>query len=127
MSIDKNTNVVKIKHEEKLWGMNYVMHLDNIFQACHITIKKGGYCSNHKHTHKWNQFYVISGKLAVQTYRDGSSTPDSIFFLGPQDSIKIMPGVNHKFHALEDTEAIEIYSVSVSEEDILREDTGGMA
>lgn len=125
--MDKNIQIIKIRQEEKLWGMNYIMHIDNIFQACHITIKKGGFCSNHRHTHKWNQFYIISGKLAVELFKEGDKTPYSILYLGPNDSIKVMPGVNHKFHAMEDTEAIEIYSVNVSEEDILREDTGGMS
>ena len=125
--MDKNIQIIKIRQEEKLWGMNYIMHIDNVFQACHITIKKGGFCSNHRHTHKWNQFYIISGKLAVELFKDGDKTPYSILYLGPNDSIKVMPGVNHKFHAMEDTEAIEIYSVNVSEEDILREDTGGMS
>lgn len=125
--MDKNMQIIKIRQEEKLWGMNYIMHIDNVFQACHITIKKGGFCSNHRHTHKWNQFYIISGKLAVELFKEGDKTPYSILYLGPNDSIKVMPGVNHKFHAMEDTEAIEIYSVNVSEEDILREDTGGMS
>jgi mannose-6-phosphate isomerase-like protein (cupin superfamily) len=125
--MDKNIQIIKIRQEEKLWGMNYIMHIDNVFQACHITIKKGGFCSNHRHTHKWNQFYIISGKLAVELFKEGDKTPYSILYLGPNDSIKVMPGVNHKFHAMEDTEAIEIYSVNVSEEDILREDTGGMS
>lgn len=128
MSDHKRFKLLDIKHEDKLWGLNHVMHLDGSFQVCHISVKKGGFCSNHRHTHKWNQFYVVSGKLAVQTYRGGELTgpPETIHFLGPTDSIRIEPGVNHKFHALEDTEAIEIYSASVSEEDIIREDTGGM-
>jgi mannose-6-phosphate isomerase-like protein (cupin superfamily) len=125
--MDKNIQIIKVRQEDKLWGMNYIMHIDNVFQACHITIKKGGFCSNHRHTHKWNQFYIISGKLAVELFKEGDKAPYSILYLGPNDSIKVMPGVNHKFHAMEDTEAIEIYSVNVSEEDILREDTGGMS
>lgn len=127
MSASKGIQVLNINPEEKLWGMNRIMHLNGSFQACHISIKKGGYCSNHRHERKWNQFYVVSGLLAIQSYREDKKTVETIYYIGPGQSIMVQPGVNHKFHAMEDTEAIEIYSTSVSDDDIVREDTGGMS
>ena len=117
--------VLSVRQEEKLWGRNHIIHLDNSFQICHIFINKGGYCSNHFHSHKWNQFYIISGKLVVNTYeRDGSIKNMTV--LGPTECIKIPPNMNHRFEALEDTQAMEIYWSELSEHDIVRTDIGGM-
>lgn len=118
-------DALSVRKEEKLWGRNHIIHLDNSFQICHIHIAKGGYCSNHFHEHKWNQFYIISGKLMVSCYnRDG--TIKSTTMVRPMECIKIPPGLNHKFEAIEETEALEIYWSELSEHDIVRTDIGGI-
>lgn len=117
--------ILLVRQEEKLWGRNHIIHIDHSFQICHIFINKGGFCSNHLHTHKWNQFYIVSGKLTVMSY-DSEGMPTGLVVLGPTECIKIPPGMNHRFEALEDTQALEIYWSELSEHDIVRTDLGGV-
>lgn len=128
-SIFSNSGVKSLNtnKEEKLWGTSSAIYFGDSLSACHISIKKGGFCSNHRHERKWNQIYVVSGLISVQIYKDDRSTVESVYYIGPGQALTMRPGINHKFQAMEDTEALELYFASVSDEDIVREDTGGMS
>lgn len=79
----------------------------------------------HKHEHKHNLFYVDSGHLRVTVEKtDYKLTDTTILLPGQKTSVK--PGQFHKFEALEETYALEIYYTEPISSDIIRKDCGGI-
>jgi mannose-6-phosphate isomerase-like protein (cupin superfamily) len=107
----------------KVWGETTQFFQTDTVEAHFLKIKKGGFCSEHKHDHKSNLFFVISGKLMITIWRDGS---EDLTVLGPGQASAVAPGFYHKFEALEDCKCIEIYRVFLQPPDIDRRTVGGM-
>jgi len=115
-------------YDKKLWGEKEVLNINDTSQLDFLIINKGGYCSKHKHFHKYNLFYVVTGVLKITLYlKDGGVRDYIIGDECPKRKFIVRPGTFHKFKALEDTECIEFSYVKYSSEDIVREDTGGIA
>jgi len=108
----------------KDWGSTTVFFRNSFVSAHHLEINEGGFCSEHFHRYKFNQFYVISGKLEITIWRENNVK--DITVIGPGQSTVIPPGVWHKFKGLETTHCIEIYQVELREPDIERRTQGGM-
>ena len=114
----------------KNWGYTTEFFRNAVVSAHHLEILKRGYCSEHKHVHKYNLFYVLSGKLRITIWRESDnpvSLPDikDITTLEKGQISAVPPGFYHKFEALEDTECIEVYQVLLIEPDIERRKPGG--
>lgn len=107
----------------KVWGLTTEIYRSFNFSAHHLSINQYGYCSKHRHQHKYNLFYVLKGRLKITIWRDGH--PD-ITVLIPGQTSAISPGFFHQFEGLENTECIEIYYVFLEEPDIERESQGGI-
>lgn len=107
----------------KVWGLTTEIYRSPIFSAHHLSINQYGYCSKHKHTRKYNLFYVLSGRLRITIWRDG--LPD-VTILGPGQTSAIPPDFYHQFEGIENTECIEIYYVFLEDPDIQRESRGGI-
>jgi len=107
----------------KIWGFTAEFFRNSIVSAHHLSIKKGKFCSEHFHKHKYNLFYVISGELEITIWRDKSLKDITIVYEGQTTAIP--PGFYHKFRALTDVECIEIYQVLLIEPDIERRTVGG--
>jgi len=108
----------------KVWGQTQEIFTNPNFELHRIEIKKGGYCSKHKHEHKFNAFYIEKGKLKISIYQtDYDLVDDTIAHTGDLSIVK--PGMYHEFEALEDTVCYEIYWVELSNSDIERENVGG--
>ena len=74
---------------------------------------------------KSNFFFVISGKLRIDIWRERIGMIDStVIGLGGISTVE--PGVWHKFEALTDVECLEVYEVKLSNDDIERRTSGGM-
>lgn len=110
--------------EGKIWGMTSMFFRDQTSSAHHITIKKGGFCSKHKHEHKHNLFYVVDGELEITIWREEGMK--DITVLKPGQVTGVSPGFYHQFRALQKTEAIEVYQVILTDPDIERENVGGL-
>lgn len=116
----------------KVWGETQPLFNKNNVETHLIQVKKGGFCSKHKHSHKYNQFIVIKGKLKVSIWKDYKNTfghseiLEDISIIQSGQSCIVSPGDYHRFEALEDTQALEIYWVNLKEEDITRVDCGGI-
>jgi mannose-6-phosphate isomerase-like protein (cupin superfamily) len=110
--------------EGKIWGSNVLLFSNNSVQINQIFIKKGGMCSKHKHSHKNNMFFVQSGKLLIEEWKESGIVDRTM--LGPEQTTTIKNQNYHRFTALEDTNALEIYYLQIEENDIVREDTGRM-
>ncbi len=108
----------------KIWGFTTEIFRNALFSAHHIEVNEGGFCSEHCHEHKYNQFYVISGVLELIIWRDKKTKDVTVIEAG--QSTAISPGFYHKFKGLTKCEAIEIYQVLLIEPDIERRTVGGM-
>lgn len=109
----------------KIWGETTEFFRFATSSGHHLSIKAGGYCSIHKHAHKYNLFYVMSGKLKVTIWRDEDRGLKDETILGEGQTTAVPPDFFHKFEALEDTECIEVYHVLLNEPDIERKSVGG--
>jgi len=109
--------------EGKIWGETVEFFRNAIVSAHHLSIKRGAWCSEHRHARKYNVFYVIDGKLEITIWRDDDVKDITILTNG--QSTAIPPDFFHKFYAIEDTECIEIYQVFLEDPDIERRTKGG--
>lgn len=108
----------------KNWGYTTEFFRNAMVSAHHLEIRKGGYCSEHRHEHKYNIFYVISGKLEITIWRDVGKIDVTIISAGQATAVS--PGFYHKFKALTDVHCIEVYQVLLIEPDIDRRSRGGI-
>ena len=119
-----------LTRQGKNWGYTTGFFRNAVVSAYHLEIRKGGYCSEHKHRHKYNLFYVLSGKLKIKIWREAEGYPSmpnivDVTILERGQISAVPPGFYHKFEALEDTECIEVYQVLLTEPDIERRKPGG--
>lgn len=117
-----------MNRQGKVWGSTKCLYDANNVEIHEVFIQKDGYCSRHSHTHKANQFYVMSGKLKVIIWKDygNGNQLEDVTVMGPGELCIVPPGDDHRFIALEDTHALEIYDVRLDRADIKRVDHGGM-
>lgn len=104
---------------EKPWGFTQLIFDNNTIHIYLANINKNQYCSKHYHKYKNNFFFLQSGSLIIRTWGDQDDDPvDHI--LNPKESIEIKAGIWHQFIAKEDSILIEIYSINLDHEDIIR-------
>ena len=108
----------------KVWGMTENIFSNHNFEFHRIEVKKGGFCSKHKHVHKYNGFYVEKGMLVVSVWKSGYDLIDKTTIKSGQFHI-VPPQEFHQFEAKEDTIAFELYWAGFDPNDIVREDHGG--
>jgi len=109
----------------KSWGQTELIFQNDIMEVHRIEIKEGGYCSLHKHDMKWNMFYVEKGLLRIEIHKNDYKLIDkTTLATGQKTTVK--PGEWHKFHAINDTVAYEIYYTGSLSDDIIRKDHGGV-
>ena len=107
----------------KVWVFTELIDSNNYFEFHRIEIKKGGVCSKHLHKHKWNGFFVESGKLLIRCWKnDYNLTDETILEKG--EYTKVPPGEKHQFEALEPTICYEIYWANFDHNDIERDSVG---
>ena len=107
----------------KIWGMTQLIFACSNVECHCIQVKKGGFCSRHTHKLKWNRFVLLSGKLSVRVYNENDIVDET--FLSPGQITDVPPGFLHEFEALEDSNALEIYWVSLEANDIDRKGSVG--
>lgn len=112
----------------KVWGETSDIFNKNNVEIHVVNIKKGGYCSKHKHLFKFNRFVMLSGKLKVtiwKNYNNGCSLED-VTVIKQGEQCTVPPNEYHRFEALEDCTALEIYWCELNGADIVRLDIGGI-
>ena len=109
----------------KVWGETRPLFAQNNVELHHISIDAGAHCSKHMHEHKYNQFYVLDGRLSVQVWKNDYSLIDETILDGGESTV-VAPGEYHQFKALADTEALEWYWVELDARDIQRDTVGGV-
>ena len=109
----------------KIWGSTIQLFKKNNVEIHRIEIKKNTRCSKHKHEHKYNMFFVESGKILIKEWKkDYDLIDETILVAG--EMCEIIPGNYHEFNGLEDSVVYEIYYVELSSNDIIRENTGSI-
>lgn len=114
-----------MKKEGKVWGENILVFINDNIQINQIYIVRGGQCSKHKHNNKNNIFYVQKGLLRIEVWQDNGLI--DITMLSDGQKAVIESGKYHRFTALQETSALEIYiTKNIEENDIDRETVGSI-
>lgn len=108
----------------KVWGHTQSIFTQNNVEIHRIEAKAGGYCSQHKHDHKYNAFFVERGCLKITIWKNDYDLIDTTQISDQQMTV-VKPKEYHMFEALEDTIAYEIYWVEIQADDIIRKNCGG--
>ena len=109
--------------EGKVWGTTEPILQSPAIELHRIKVNPGAYCSQHKHQSKINIFYVISGELEIQRWKDYGLCDSTHLFAG--DTSIVPAGEMHRFVAHQETEALELYCTELKHHDIQRENVGG--
>lgn len=123
---------VKLDFEDKCWG-TVSHHKVAGIQTSILSVTRDFRCSNHRHIHRHNRFYVITGKIAVvQIDPDlgaGDASVVDVDFVYPGEYLDIPPGVWHRFEVIHSGHVVETYwttdGTEVDINDIERLDEGG--
>lgn len=107
----------------KVWGSTEEIFSNGITSTHLIKIRKGGYCSEHRHERKTNKFHVILGELEISIWEDRDTVDKTVIEAGQSTTVPF--GVWHQFRALTDVLCLEVYEVKFSGEDITRRTQGG--
>ena len=101
----------------KVWGAEIWIANNSLYCGKKLLLKKGFQCSIHHHKIKDETFYIESGKVLME-YEDAP------FKMLPGDSLRILPGVRHRFTGLEDSVIFE-FSTQHFESDSYRDTKSG--
>lgn len=107
----------------KIWGSTYEIFNKHNVSIHRIEINKGACCSKHYHQHKHNIFYVESGKIKIQEWKNDYNLVDETI-LSTGEMCAVPPKNYHRFVGIEDSIVYEIYCVELESNDIIREDVG---
>lgn len=115
-----------MQREGKVWGETSLLWKTPLIEVHKIEVKPGGYCSWHKHRHKWNAFIVHEGAITIEIRKEAYPLTD-VTVLQKGDFTIVRPGEEHRFVAgLVPATAFEIYCPEPLSEDIVRSDLGGI-
>jgi|TARA_Y100000289_G_scaffold47551_1_gene47843 mannose-6-phosphate isomerase-like protein (cupin superfamily) len=107
----------------KVWGHTECILSNSSVEVHRIEGKAGHKCSEHKHTNKWNAFYVESGHLIIRIWQQDQGLIDETHLFSG-DSTSVSPGLYHQFVVVEDTVAFEYYWSEFEVNDIVRRTSG---
>lgn len=108
----------------KVWGKTQTIHANHACEMHRLEAVAGAECSKHCHEHKWNGFFVESGKLMIRVWKNDYDLVDETI-LGPGDWTTTKPGEYHQFVCIEDCVAFELYWTSpLDHSDIVRKSVG---
>lgn len=107
----------------KAWGQTRVVEQRNGVAVHYIEVECYGYCSWHRHSSKYNRFVCLNGRLKIEREKNDYGLTD-VVVLEAGESTTVPPGEYHRFIALTDCEALEVYWTELTE-DIERRSCGG--
>ena len=110
----------------KVWGKTAPVFAGNNVAVHRIEARSGMQCSKHVHRHKCNLFFVERGCLRVTVWKNAYALAD-VTQLQAGESTIVPPGEYHRFRAISDVVAYEVYWTELDPQDIERDDVGGEA
>jgi len=112
----------------KVWGTTTKLFEANNTSTHLIEVEAGGYCSEHLHEHRHNEFFVKHGMIEIIVWREDSGLKD-VTILSDGESTVVPPGVYHMFRCMAPTIALEFYYTDSDnpclDSDIVRKTCGG--
>ena len=113
-------------NQGKVWGKTSHLFGKNNVSIHRIEVKGGGYCSKHRHNHKFNLFFVEKGELDIEVWKNDYDLID-VTSLRTGEETTIRPGEYHRFvnRTINPCIVYEIYWTELDEGDIDRESVGG--
>lgn len=85
----------------KLWGYEKWLENNNKYCSKILVLNKGYQCSLHYHKNKDETFLILKGKVKTEVGPD-------ILIMTPGNFVRVLPGVQHRFSGLEDSEILEV-------------------
>lgn len=107
----------------KIWGTTQRLFDHNGVSCDFIRVHKNYTCSIHSHSMRYNAFFVVSGKLVIEQWKNEYDLIDRTL-LHSGSSCRVPAGEKHRFVALEETLALEWYWADNIRSDIFRESQG---
>jgi quercetin dioxygenase-like cupin family protein len=108
--------MVQHKEVNKEWGKE-IWIVNREYCGKKLILNKGFRCSMHYHKNKDETFYILKGKVLMET--DNSNR-----VMLPGHSILITPNTKHRFTGLEDSEIME-FSTHHEDSDSYRDEVSG--
>ena len=102
---------------EKVWGREIWMANTDLYCGKLLYLKKGKRCSIHYHKNKDETFYIHSGRVLMELWKNDKHE-NKIMEEG--EVLRLRPNTKHRFGGLEDSLIIEI-STHHEEEDSYRD------
>ena len=113
-----------MKTKTKIWGMTTEIAKHPVFSVHYIQVMPHTFCSVHRHAHRVNLFYVLSGELIVRMWSAADGVRDVQLRVG--DTLEVPAGVYHQFRCVTGADVIEIYyPILPNDDDIERISEGG--
>lgn len=110
-----------VNYVEKVWGHEEWIVNNSKYCGKKLVLKQGYSCSMHKHLIKDETFYILSGKILLETEYEGIKESK---LMTPGDVKHIKIGMWHRFIGVQDAEIIEFSTFHMEEDSIRRELSG---
>lgn len=107
----------------KVWGATRLVFSSPQFEVHLLDVYPNSRCSKHRHDHKRNAFYVISGDLTIEVWKKDYPLTDHTL-LRTNEQTEVGVGEFHRFSSDQGALALEIYYPEPLGQDIFREDHG---
>ena len=105
----------------KIWGHEEWIVNNTKYCGKKLVLKKGYRCSMHKHDVKDETFYILSGKVLMETELDGKKEK---MLMTPGDVVHIKTGMWHRFTGFVDSQIMEFSTFHMDEDSTRREPSG---
>ena len=106
----------------KQWGVTECLLSNHAVEFHRLEVLPAAKCSEHKHDHKFNGFYVEQGKIELTVWRKSGTVDKTTLKEG--DFAVVAPGEFHQFRGIETAVVFEIYWLGPLSEDIDRRTVG---
>ncbi|HBS47603.1 TPA: cupin domain-containing protein [Candidatus Dependentiae bacterium] len=113
-----------VNFAEKEWGHEEWIVNNDLYCGKKLILKKGFRCSMHMHKVKDETFYILSGKVLMETEFEGEKTV-KIMEAGDIQHIKI--NMLHRFTGLEDSQIMEFSTFHMDSDSYRVEVSGKVA
>ncbi|MCF7799558.1 cupin domain-containing protein [Candidatus Babeliales bacterium] len=110
-----------VNYVKKVWGHEEWIVNNPKYCGKKLVLKQGFRCSMHKHDIKDETFYILSGKVLMETEFNGKNEK---FVMLPGDIKHIEIGMWHRFTGLVDSDIIEFSTFHMEQDSIRKEESG---
>ena len=105
----------------KVWGHEEWIVNNAKYCGKKLVLKQGHRCSLHQHKIKDETFYILSGKVLMETEFNGKR---ETLLMAPGDVKHIEIGMWHRFTGIVDSQIMEFSTFHMEEDSVRRENSG---